>query len=67
MEKPVTPGPQPVRIFKCSCGHTPRYGSRRCGNCWKPTPLYNRRSFPWVIGGAAVAGAVLIAGVALTS
>ena len=32
------------RFFKCDCGHTPRFGASKCGNCYYPTRLLNRTS-----------------------
>ncbi|KAA8609639.1 hypothetical protein AL036_02585 [Salipiger aestuarii] len=32
-----------LRIFKCGhCGHNLRFGSRRCGECYSTTPVWNR-------------------------
>ncbi len=32
-----------LRIFECwHCGHKLRFGARRCGECYSPTPIWNR-------------------------
>ncbi|WP_417524545.1 hypothetical protein [Marinovum sp.] len=37
------------RFFRCpSCGHRLRFGASVCGNCYLPTPLYNRRLAFWL-------------------
>lgn len=33
------------RIFTCKCGYKLRYGATRCGDCYAPTPFYNRIYF----------------------
>lgn len=38
-----------MRIFECkNCGHKVRLGSSRCGYCYRPTPLLNRKVI-WVL------------------
>ncbi len=49
-----------IRVFVCSsCGHHLRLGRAYCGDCYQPTPVYNRL---WAI--CSVAAAVTIAVVA---
>ena len=36
-----------LRLFKCSCHHPLRFGTKNCSYCFRPTPFYNRIPF-WV-------------------
>lgn len=47
------------RFFRCHCGHKVRFLSSRCGMCWEPTPLLNRRGF-WRFMGLMVLAAPLV-------
>jgi hypothetical protein len=51
-----------LRVFTCrECGHRMRYGARRCGNCYAPTPGSNRvRTLILGLGLLAVAAGVLV-------
>lgn len=43
------------RWFGCRhCGHRLRFDAPRCGDCFNPTPMHNRRAF-WVALCAALA------------
>lgn len=47
-----------VRVLACRyCGHRLRLGADRCGLCYRPAPLQNRR-VTWL----ALIGALLLAG-----
>jgi hypothetical protein len=46
-----------VRLFDCTwCGHRLRFGSKVCGSCFRPTPVYNRRVFAVTLVGLVMVG-----------
>ncbi|WP_176085557.1 hypothetical protein [Martelella sp. HB161492] len=48
------------RLFGCTCGHKLRLGASRCGACYRPTPIYNRRWFYLLAAFGAVLGLLIV-------
>ena len=53
-------GKKVVRAFECQhCGHKLRFGSKVCGWCFRPTPIYNKYYFYYIIVLAAFIAVLL--------